>query len=153
MTVLQKVSKAWQKELVRIIFFWRVLFEAGSEAGYKDLQVNMGKTKPERSSESVAKASNRMAKKLVCINFFLTRLFWQILKLDATVHYSKWGRQNQKEAPKVLQKLPHAWQKTSLYYFFLTRFFWSMWSWAQLLIIQYGEDKTRKKPRKCCKSY
>ena len=72
----------------------------------------MGKTKPERSPESVAKATKSMAKKLVCIIFFFDAFFLkQILKLGATVHYSVWGRQNQKEAPKVLQKLLKAWQK------------------------------------------
>ena len=72
----------------------------------------MGKTKPERSSESVAKATKSMAKKLVCIIIFFDVFFLkQILKLGATVHYSIWGRQNQKEAPKVLQKLLKAWQK------------------------------------------
>ena len=71
----------------------------------------MGKTKPERSPESVAKATTSMAKKLVCIIFFDAFFLKQVLKLGATVHYSIWGRQNQKEAPKMLQKLPHAWQK------------------------------------------
>ena len=83
----------------------------------------MGKTKPERSPESVAKATKRMAKK-TSLYFFLTCFFLkQILKLGATVHYSIWGRQNQKEAPKVLQKLLKAWQKNWFVFFFFDAFF------------------------------
>ena len=113
----------------------------------------MGKTKPERSSESVAKATTRMAKKLVCIIFFLMRFFLKhVLKLGATVDFSIWGRQNQKEAPKVLQKLLKAWQK-KLLCIFLRVFLKQVLKLAQIFTSEYGEDKTRKKPRKCCKSH
>ena len=84
----------------------------------------MGKTKPERSPGSVAKATKRIAKKLVCIIFFDAFFLKQVLKLGTNIYNSIWGRQNQKEAPKVLQKLPHAWQKKLVCIIFsLTRFF------------------------------
>ena len=63
-----KATKSMAKKTT--LYFFTRFFEAGSEAGYKYLQVNMGKTKPERSPESVAKATKRMAKALVCIIFF-----------------------------------------------------------------------------------
>ena len=107
-----KATKSMAKKLVCIFFFDVFFFEACSEAGHNCSLFNMGKTKPERSPESVAKATKSMAQKNSLYYFFLTCFFLkQILKLGATVHYSIWGRQNQKEAPKVLQKLLKAWQK------------------------------------------
>ena len=60
----------------------------------------MGKTKPERSPESVAKATKSMAKKLVRINFFLTRFFWeQTLKLGANVLKFNMGKTKPERSP------------------------------------------------------
>ena len=72
--MLQKLPNAWQKKLV-CIFFCRFFFEADFEAGCNCSLFNMGKTKPERSPESVAKATKSMAKKLVCIYFFFDAFF------------------------------------------------------------------------------
>ena len=75
--------------------------------------------------------------------------------MSATVQNSIWGRQNHKEAHEsVVKATQNMGRNTSLYYFFFTRFFLRRFrSKVQRFKIQYGEDKARKKPRECCKSY
>ena len=51
-------------------------FEACSEAGCNCSLFNMGKTKPERSPESVAKATKSMAKKTSLYYFFFDAFFF-----------------------------------------------------------------------------
>ena len=77
-----------------------------------------------------------------------------VLKLGATVHYSIWGRQNQKEAPKVLQKLLKAWQKTSLYYFFFDAFFFEADSEAgrNCSLFSMGNTKPERSPESVAKA-
>ena len=68
--MLQKLLKAWRKTSLYYFFFDAFFFEADSEAGRNCSLFNMGKTKPERSPESVAKATKSMAKKTSLYFFF-----------------------------------------------------------------------------------
>ena len=71
---LRKCCKSYhthgKKTSLYFYFFDAFFFEACSEAGCNCSLFNMGKTKPERSPESVAKATKRMAKKTSLYFFF-----------------------------------------------------------------------------------
>ena len=116
----------------------------------------MGKTKPERRSESFAKASKRMAKKLACIFLFLMHVFYEAdSEAGCNCSLFNMGKTKPERSPESVAKATKRMAKELVCIIFFWRvLFWSrFWSWVQMFIIQYGEDKTRKKPRKCCKSY
>lgn len=104
--------------------------------------------------KSVAKATERMTKKLVCAIFIWRFFFATDSEADCTCsHFNKGKTKPAKSSQKCRKSYWTHEQKTNLHYFFWPFFCIRFCSWAFMFTLNRGETKPDRRSQKCRKSY